>query len=47
VSEETQKARIADQLAHITRALEETVTDPPTWLLVAGHYPIFSASKSN
>lgn len=42
ISQELQAERIADQLMHVTRMLEETVEDPPTWLLMVGHYPIFS-----
>eukprot|EP01031_Cornospumella_fuschlensis_P030453 gene30453-36802_t len=42
VSQEEQFARIENQLRHITAALEEAKSDPPTWLLVAGHYPVFS-----
>ena len=44
VSETVQKQRIANQLMHIERMLNETLSDPPNWLLVAGHYPIYSAS---
>lgn len=39
-----QKQRITNQLMHIERMLNETLSDPPNWLLVAGHYPIYSAS---
>lgn len=47
VSETVQKQRIANQLTHIERMLNDTLSDPPNWLLVAGHYPIYSASKQN
>ncbi len=45
VSTTVQQQRIANQLAHIERMLNDTRADPPTWLLVAGHYPVYSASK--
>ena len=32
--------------ALIEKALQEAAADPPTWLLVAGHYPVYSASKT-
>jgi len=46
VSETVQKQRIANQLMHIERMLNDTLSNPPNWLLVAGHYPIYSASKT-
>lgn len=27
---------------HLKAFLDATITDPPTWLLVAGHYPLYS-----
>jgi hypothetical protein len=47
VSTAEQAARIANQLAHIERMLQEATQRPrpPTWLLVAGHYPIFSSGR--
>jgi 3',5'-cyclic AMP phosphodiesterase CpdA len=44
VSEETQAALIADQLLHIEAALANATSsaNPPTWLFVVGHYPVFS-----
>ncbi|RYH02094.1 hypothetical protein EON65_47975 [archaeon] len=46
VSKAEQAGRIEDQLSHIVAALEEAKADPPTWLLVAGHYPVFSAGSN-
>eukprot|EP01031_Cornospumella_fuschlensis_P034445 gene34445-41691_t len=46
VSKEEQSLRIQNQLEHIIAALEEAKADPPTWLLVAGHYPVFSAGSN-
>ncbi len=43
ISTEQQQRRITDQVAHIERMLEEATADPPSWLLVVGHYPIYSA----
>jgi hypothetical protein len=40
-----QEARIKNQLYRIQDMLEEAVQDPPTWLLVAGHYPVFSQGE--
>mmetsp|Transcript_29854 Transcript_29854/g.30291 ORF Transcript_29854/g.30291 Transcript_29854/m.30291 type:complete len:582 (-) Transcript_29854:15-1760(-) len=45
VSEAEQAARITNQLVSITNMLEETVENPPTWLLVAGHYPVYSEGE--
>lgn len=42
VSEEEQQERISEQLASIESMLQEAQADPPTWLLVAGHYPTYS-----
>lgn len=44
VSKEAQQALIDNQLHHIEAMLNEsTISIRPRWLLVAGHYPIFSA----
>ena len=47
MSTSEQAIRIADQLAHIERMLSEhTNSNPqPTWLLVAGHYPVYSVGE--
>jgi len=41
-SSEVKQALIVNQLAHIESMLASYAADPPTWLLVAGHYPIYS-----
>ena len=46
MSTSEQERRINNQLYHIEKALQEAADDPPTWLLVAGHYPVYSASKT-
>eukprot|EP01039_Chlorochromonas_danica_P003408 gene3408-3734_t len=46
ISNEVQAARIADQLSRITAILNATLLNPPTWLLVAGHYTMFSAGEN-
>lgn len=43
VSESLISWRIKNQLERITEMLNETVNNPPTWLLVAGHYPVYSS----
>jgi len=45
ISSTTQAARINNQLGHIERMLESATQDPPTWLLVMGHYPIYSVGE--
>jgi len=40
-----QAARIKNQLQHITEMLDEVMLDPPTWLIVSGHYPVYSAGS--
>lgn len=42
VSTEEQKRRIIDQLIRIDKMLKEAVEARPTWLIVAGHYPVYS-----
>lgn len=48
VSEATQAARIADQLARLEAALNTTylnlndVSSGRSWVIVVGHYPVFS-----
>lgn len=42
VSLDEQQARIDDQLEWIERHLQQAQTDEPSWLIVAGHYPIYS-----
>ena len=47
VSSSTQKMLIDDQLYHIEKALLSLTTsaNPPKWLLMAGHYPVFSGGE--
>jgi hypothetical protein len=45
VSEEEQERRIANQLSHIESMLAEAMDTGPSWLLVAGHYPIVTAGE--
>eukprot|EP01041_Mallomonas_annulata_P004372 gene4372-8705_t len=45
VSEQRQQELIQNQLSHIDRMLKEAKAASPTWLLVVGHYPIFSAGS--
>ena len=45
ISTDVQAARIQNQLAHIEAMLVEAIRHNPTWLLVAGHYPIFSTGE--
>ena len=42
VSTAEQKRRIVNQLIHIDKMLKEAVEARPTWLIVAGHYPVYS-----
>lgn len=52
VSQDEQKRRIVNQLRHINDMLNTTLVGEngtsyrPTWVLVAGHYPIFSAGPN-
>jgi hypothetical protein len=43
VSTDTQAQRIATQLARIHTLLGAAAARTPTYLIVAGHYPIYSA----
>jgi tartrate-resistant acid phosphatase type 5 len=47
VSKSTQAYLISDQLVHIERALLAATSgdDQPTWLIVCGHYPVFSVGS--
>ena len=45
ISTDVQAARIQNQLVHIEAMLVEVIRNNPTWLLVAGHYPIFSTGE--
>ena len=45
MSDELQLARIKNQLFFIEDMLQEAARDPPTWLLVVGHYPVFSRGQ--
>lgn len=45
VSVETQAARLERQLEDLEAIFEETLTDTPSWLIVAGHYPMFSRGE--
>jgi hypothetical protein len=45
ISTATQAERISEQLTFIKSTLEAAAKDPPTWLLVAGHYPIYSVGS--
>jgi 3',5'-cyclic AMP phosphodiesterase CpdA len=40
-----QAERISNQLAHIERMLNDSIEAKPTWLLVAGHYPVVSRGQ--
>jgi hypothetical protein len=46
VSTAEQKRRIVNQLTHIDKMLKEAVEARPTWLIVAGHYPVYSIGTS-
>lgn len=46
VSQATQTELIQNQLYHLERMLQAMTAEEPTWLLAAGHYPIFSDSSS-
>lgn len=45
ISVEVQQSRISDQLHHLENMLISLTAARPSWLLVAGHYPIFSAGS--
>jgi tartrate-resistant acid phosphatase type 5 len=45
VTLEEQTIRITNQVHHIERMLQEAVAVEPAWLLVVGHYPVFSAGE--
>jgi tartrate-resistant acid phosphatase type 5 len=45
VSVEEQQARIDNQISHLHTLFKEITQYNPTWLLVAGHYPIFSRGE--
>jgi 3',5'-cyclic AMP phosphodiesterase CpdA len=45
ISTDVQAARIQNQLVHIEAMLVEAIRHNPTWLLVAGHYPVFSTGQ--
>ena len=45
ISVAVQTARIKNQLEHIDAMLDAASQEEPTWLLVAGHYPIFSVGE--
>lgn len=45
ISTQVQLARINNQLIHIDRMLSEAIQAKPTWLLVVGHYPVFSKGE--
>lgn len=45
VSTDTQAELIANQLSHITQMLDEAIAQQPSWLLVVGHYPVYSQGE--
>lgn len=45
ISTAVQATRIENQLRHIDAMLDAASQKEPTWLLVAGHYPIFSIGE--
>lgn len=45
VTVEEQATRIENQLSHIERMLQEAISSKPTWLLMVGHYPVFSSGE--
>ena len=46
ISTDTQAARIYAQLSVLYEIFQDTLTRPrPTWLLVAGHYPVYSQGE--
>ena len=46
VSLDTQSARINNQLGHIRGYLEEAKDMGAQWIIVVGHYPIYSAGSN-
>mmetsp|Transcript_10541 Transcript_10541/g.9462 ORF Transcript_10541/g.9462 Transcript_10541/m.9462 type:complete len:84 (-) Transcript_10541:1219-1470(-) len=46
ISDETQLERIIEQTQFIEETLESIRSNPPTWLLIVGHYPIVSRGNS-
>jgi 3',5'-cyclic AMP phosphodiesterase CpdA len=45
VSQEQQQARIENQISHLHILFRDITQHNLTWLLVAGHYPIFSRGE--
>lgn len=45
VSEGEQKRRVQEQLEYLNQMFEEATENPSHWLIVAGHYPIYSAGS--
>ena len=45
ISVSVQAARIQNQLKNIDAMLADATDKKPTWLLVAGHYPVYSAGE--
>eukprot|EP01035_Chromulina_nebulosa_P017569 gene17569-23136_t len=46
ISDETQSERIKEQTQFIEETLESIRDNPPTWLLIVGHYPIVSRGNN-
>lgn len=42
LSSSVKAALFSSQIRNVKRILDETLQDPPTWLILAGHYPIYS-----
>lgn len=42
ISSSLQAERIANQLANIERMLQEATNRSATWIIMCGHYPVFS-----
>lgn len=45
ISYDEQQRRIRDQLTHVERMLQEARNMNPSWLLMCGHYPIYSRGQ--
>jgi tartrate-resistant acid phosphatase type 5 len=45
VSLAQQALLINNQLQYIESELQKAAVDQPSWLIVAGHYPVFSAGE--
>ena len=45
VTVEMQASRISNQVTHIRRMLQEAQQSNPTWLVMAGHYPVYSSGE--